>query len=57
MLVRVGWLDAATTDGALSRYMTSDMAQELVIGAWSHGGEDDVDPFQPRADVPEPDVR
>jgi putative CocE/NonD family hydrolase len=48
MLVRVGWLDAATADGALSRYMTSDVAQELVIGAWNHGGEDDTDPFQPR---------
>jgi putative CocE/NonD family hydrolase len=54
MLVRVGWLDAATTDGALSRFVTSDMAQELVIGAWSHGGEDDVDPFQPRHTFPDP---
>ena len=54
MLVRAGWLDAATADGALSRYMTSDMAQELVIGAWNHGGEDDVDPFQPRWTFPDP---
>lgn len=54
MLVRVGWLDAATADGALSRYLTSDMAQELVIGAWSHGGADDVDPFQPRLTFPTP---
>lgn len=54
MLIRVGWLDAATADGALSRYLTSDMAQELVIGAWSHGGEDDVDPFQPRHTFPDP---
>ena len=54
MLVRVGWLDAATADGALSRYMTSDMAQELVIGAWNHGGEDDVDPFQPHWTFPDP---
>ena len=54
MLVRVGWLDAATADGALSRYMASDMAQELVIGAWSHGGEDDVDPFQPQSTYPDP---
>ena len=57
MLIRVGWLDAATADGALSRYMTSDMAQELVIGAWNHGGEDDVDPFQPQLDLPRPDLR
>ena len=54
MLVRAGWLDAATADGALSRYLTSDMAQELVIGAWNHGGEDDVDPFQPRWTFPDP---
>ena len=54
MLVRAGWLDAATADGALSRYQTSDMAQELVIGAWNHGGEDDVDPFQPRWTFPDP---
>ena len=54
MLVRAGWLDAATADGALSRYLTSDMAQELVIGAWNHGGEDDVDPFQPRWTFPTP---
>jgi uncharacterized protein len=54
MLIRVGWLDAATADGALSRYMTSDMAQELVIGAWNHGGEDDVDPFQPQWTFPDP---
>jgi uncharacterized protein len=54
MLVRAGWLDAATADGALSRYMTSDMGQQLVIGAWNHGGEDDVDPFQPRWTFPDP---
>src|SRR6185312_332127 len=33
-------------DGALSRFMTSDLSQELVIGAWNHGGEDDIDPFR-----------
>jgi putative CocE/NonD family hydrolase len=54
MLVRAGWLDAATADGALSRYLTSDMPQEVVIGAWNHGGEDDVDPFQPRFTFPDP---
>lgn len=54
MLIRVGWLDAATADGALSRYMTSDMAQELVIGAWNHGGEDDIDPFRPQWTFPDP---
>ena len=47
MLVRAGWLDAATADGALSRYLTSEVEQELVIGAWSHGGHYDTDPFEP----------
>ena len=54
MLVRAGWLDAATADGALSRYLTSDMAQELVIGAWNHGGQDDVDPFHTQWTFPNP---
>ena len=54
MLVRAGWLDAATADGALSRYLTSGMAQELVIGAWSHGGHHDADPFEPRHAVTDP---
>ena len=56
MLVRVGWLDAATADGALARYLTSDTPQRLVIGAWSHGGHNDVDPFKPRLSYPEPRV-
>ena len=34
--------------------MTSDMDQELVIGAWNHGGQDDVDPFQPQWTFPDP---
>jgi uncharacterized protein len=54
MLVRAGWLDAATADGALSRYLTSDMGQELIIGACNHGGEDDVDPFRERWTFPDP---
>ena len=54
MLVRVGWLDAATADGALSRYLSSDAPQELVIGAWSHGGYNDIDPFKPRLSYSEP---
>ena len=54
MLVRAGWLDAATADGALSRYQSSDMAQELVIGAWSHGGHHDTDPFEPHHTTTDP---
>lgn len=56
MFVRVSWLDAATADGALARYLTSDTPQQLVIGAWSHGGYDDADPFKPRLSYPEPRI-
>ncbi|MEQ9586696.1 MAG: CocE/NonD family hydrolase [Parvibaculaceae bacterium] len=43
--VRTGWLDAATTDGALSRYRTFSNSQKLIIGPYSHGGATDTDPF------------
>jgi putative CocE/NonD family hydrolase len=52
MLVRTGWW-MLTTDGALA-LPDQRMAQELVIGAWNHGGEDDVDPFRPRWTLPDP---
>lgn len=43
--VRTGWLDAATTDGALSRFRTFANPQQLVIGPYSHGGRTDSNPF------------
>jgi len=45
--VRVGWLDAATVDGALSRYLTADNLQKVIIGPWNHGGSHNADPFMP----------
>jgi hypothetical protein len=51
MYVWVGWLDAATADGAISRYLTFSNPQQLIIGPFSHGGEDHTDPFLP-ADTP-----
>jgi len=47
MLVMTSWLDAASADGALSRYLTIGNPQTIVIGAWSHGGLYDADPFLP----------
>jgi len=47
LFVRVGWLDAATTNGALSRYNTVSNPQHVIIGPWSHGGRHDTDPFNP----------
>ncbi len=45
MLVRVGWIDAATANGALGRYMTIDNPQQVFIGPWDHGAGNDADPF------------
>jgi putative CocE/NonD family hydrolase len=47
LYVWIGWLDAATVDGALSRYLTFSNPQKLIIGPWSHGGSDHIDPFLP----------
>ncbi|MBN1665645.1 MAG: CocE/NonD family hydrolase, partial [Anaerolineales bacterium] len=47
MYVWIGWLDAGTVDGALSRYLTFSNPQKLVIGPWSHGGAHHTDPFLP----------
>jgi uncharacterized protein len=47
MFIQIGWLDGATVDGALSRYLTLDNPQQLMIGPWSHGGQFESDPFSP----------
>jgi putative CocE/NonD family hydrolase len=46
MQVWVSWLDAGTTDGALSRFLTFSNPQQVIIGAWSHGGGVNVDPYR-----------
>jgi len=45
MIVWSGWLDAATADGTLSRFLTFTNPQQIVIGPYSHGGHFDTDPF------------
>ena len=45
MQVWVSWLDAATMDGGLSRYLTLSNPQHLIIGPWNHGGSASIDPF------------
>jgi putative CocE/NonD family hydrolase len=47
MLVRVGWLDAATVNGALGRFNTISNPQRVWIGPWDHGAANDADPFRP----------
>ena len=38
-------LDNAVVQDALSRFMTLDNPQKLIIGPWSHGGGQHADPF------------
>jgi uncharacterized protein len=45
MLVLAGWQDAGTTAGTFSRLEGFSNHQEVVIGAWSHGGAFLTDPF------------
>jgi uncharacterized protein len=40
------WMDAATADAALRRYLTFPNASRLVIGAWNHGGLKQASPYQ-----------
>lgn len=47
MLVRIGWLDGGTVNGALGRFLTFANPQQLELGPWSHGGGHHVDPFLP----------
>ncbi len=51
---RVGWLDAATVAGALSRFNTFSNPQRVVIGALSHGGGHDTDPYRSPDAQPDP---
>ena len=45
LLVQAGWLDAGTAAAALQRFQSLPNPQTVVIGAWSHGGFGDADPF------------
>ncbi|MEJ2089040.1 MAG: CocE/NonD family hydrolase, partial [Gammaproteobacteria bacterium] len=51
MYVMAGWLDAATAEGTLARFVSFSNPQTVVIGAFSHGGGFDTDPFR-AADAP-----
>ncbi len=51
--VLAGWQDAGTGSGTLSRLAAFKNHQEVHIGAWSHGGTFNTDPFA--VSVEEPD--
>jgi uncharacterized protein len=50
--VLAGWQDAGTSSGTLSRLAAFKNHQEVHIGAWSHGGGFNTDPFA--ANIEEP---
>jgi uncharacterized protein len=54
MLVIAGWQDAGTTAGTFSRLAGFSNHQEVVIGAWSHGGSFLCDPFLEPSDSSSP---
>jgi uncharacterized protein len=56
MLVIAGWQDAGTTAGTFSRLAGFSNHQEVVIGAWSHGGSFLCDPFLPAPNPTEPNM-
>ena len=41
------WMDAGTANGVLHRFMTLSNPQHVFVGAWSHGGRYDADPYRP----------
>ncbi len=45
LYVVTGWLDAATTDGALARFASFSNRQTVHVAPLSHGGGHDTDPF------------
>jgi putative CocE/NonD family hydrolase len=47
MLIRVGWLDAGTVNGAIGRFTTIANPQLVEIGPWDHGARNNADPFMP----------
>jgi uncharacterized protein len=51
--VLASWQDAGTTAGTLARLSGFTNHQEVHIGAWSHGGTFNTDPFAASIDVPE----
>jgi hypothetical protein len=58
MQVWCGWLDAEVCEGALSRYLTFNNPQQVIIGSFSHSLDFNADPFLPPAQhsPPEPTV-
>jgi putative CocE/NonD family hydrolase len=48
------WFDGGTAAGVLSRFGTVGNPQEVVIGAWAHGGKTNASPYAPPASTSVP---
>jgi len=51
------WMDQATANGVLARFLTLDNRQHAVIGAWTHGGFEHASPYAAPNSPPEPSER
>jgi putative CocE/NonD family hydrolase len=45
MLIFSSWYDAGTAQGTIQRFQTIPNPQQVFVGAWSHGGNYNADPF------------
>ena len=54
LYLSAGWLDAGYADGVLRHFTEVDAPQHAVLGAWSHGLDENVDPFVPEGSLPVP---
>jgi len=50
------WFDAGTAAGILARFAEWDAPYKYVIGAWSHGGGHDANPYAKREQQPQPSM-
>jgi putative CocE/NonD family hydrolase len=48
------WMDHATANGVLARFLTLDNPQQAAIGAWTHGGFEHASPYAMPSSPPEP---
>ena len=57
MMTWVGWMDSSTVRGALQAYdALPNVPQQLTIGSWNHGGDNDADPYRADDAPPSPSV-
>ncbi len=54
MYVWASFLDNASAEDALSRFLTFGNPQRLIIGPWNHGGAEHADPFLPEDTATDP---